>query len=48
MGVARPELGEGIRLLVVGNYLVFYRQRAEVVMIERILHGHRDITSDLF
>jgi toxin ParE1/3/4 len=31
------------RVLVVGNYLIFYKVRGKAVMIHRIVHGARDI-----
>jgi toxin ParE1/3/4 len=43
MGRARDELYPGLRSLVVGNYLVFYRVTATAVEILRILHGARDL-----
>lgn len=43
----RPELGEGFRMVVFGNYLIFYRVLSEAIRIERILHGSRNIP-DLF
>ena len=46
-GVERSELGSGIRMLVHGNYLIFYRAQS-VVRIERIMHGARDIGGDDF
>jgi toxin ParE1/3/4 len=39
----RPALGRGIRMVVFGNYLIFYRQDRDGVIIERILHGARDL-----
>lgn len=42
-GVARSELGKGVRMLPHGNYLIFYRADKTTVRIERILHGARDI-----
>ena len=42
MGRARPEFGDGVRVSVVGVYLILYRQHAEVVDIIRIVHGMRD------
>ncbi len=42
-GVARSELGKGIRMLPHGNYLIFYRADKATIRIERILHGARDI-----
>lgn len=39
----RPELGEGVRMVVFGDYLIFYRESRSRVIIERVLHGARDI-----
>jgi toxin ParE1/3/4 len=39
----RPELGRGVRMVVFGDYLIFYRYGIGRVMIERVLHGARDI-----
>lgn len=39
----RPELGEGIRLVVFGNYLIFYAISEKDIRIERILHGARNL-----
>lgn len=38
----RPELGEGIRMVVYRGYLIFYALRDDAVVIERVLHGARD------
>jgi toxin ParE1/3/4 len=38
----------GIRRCVHGNYLIFYRLRADTVEIVHILHGARDYESLLF
>jgi len=46
IGTARPELGDGIRMLPHGRYLIFYRQTQRTVRIERIVHGARDIGGD--
>jgi len=40
---ARPELGEGIRSLVVGAYLVLHRVDPDEVVIVRVIHAARDI-----
>ena len=32
-------------MVVFGDYLIFYRHRKRMVIIERILHGARDIQS---
>lgn len=33
----------GYRVLVIDNYLVFYKVKSKVVLVYRILHGARDI-----
>lgn len=33
----------GYRVLVVGDYLVFYKVRGKTVLVYRIIHGARDI-----
>lgn len=43
MGSLRPELGPGIRVVMVGAYLIFYRRRGTELVVERVLHGRRDI-----
>ena len=45
-GAARPELGDGIRMLTHGRYLIFYRANESAIRIERIMHSARDIGSD--
>ena len=47
-GKPRPELAPGLRSIVEGSYLIFYYPRASGPEIVRILHGKRNITSDLF
>jgi toxin ParE1/3/4 len=39
----RPELGRGVRMVVFGDYLIFYRHSKRHVIIERVLHGARNI-----
>ncbi|MBE2242542.1 MAG: type II toxin-antitoxin system RelE/ParE family toxin [Burkholderiaceae bacterium] len=48
IGTARSELGEGIRMLPHGRYLIFYREARGTVRIERVMHGARDIDADDF
>jgi len=48
IGAPRPELGEGVRMLPHGRYLIFYREHASMLRIERVMHGARDIGSDDF
>lgn len=33
----------GYRVLIIDNYLVFYKVRGNVVLVHRILHGARDL-----
>ena len=39
----RPEIGEDARLAVVGNYVVLFHIVGEVVRIERVVYGNRDL-----
>lgn len=48
MGTARPELGDGVRMLPNERYLIFYREGQRSVRIERIMHSARDIGGDDF
>lgn len=48
IGTARPELGDGIRMLPHGFYLIFYRDHLGSIRIERVMHGARDIGGDDF
>jgi toxin ParE1/3/4 len=41
----RPELGEGIRSLAYGNYVIFYQAIDQSLLIVRVLHGAMDIES---
>lgn len=43
LGRPRPELRAGLRSLSIGNYLIFYRVRADAVEVLRVLHGRRDV-----
>jgi len=40
---ARPELGQGIRVLRHRNHLIFYRIEKDAIRVERVLHGARDL-----
>lgn len=42
-GKPAPEVGLDVRMLIVGNYLILYRVQNEIVMIDRLVHGARDI-----
>jgi toxin ParE1/3/4 len=46
IGTTRPELGQGVRMLPHGRYLIFYREQEGQLRIERILHGARDIDGE--
>lgn len=48
IGTSRPELGEGLRMLPHGRYLIFYREVNRGLRIERVMHGARDIAHDDF
>jgi toxin ParE1/3/4 len=45
-GRARPEFGEDLRSIVVGNYVVFYTTRSDGIEIVRVMHGWQDIGAD--
>ena len=42
-GEARPELGAEIRAVPLWRYLIFYRLAEDVLIIEHVIHGARDI-----
>lgn len=44
----RMELGRGRRAILIGPYLAFYRGEGDIVFIQRILHGARNIKLSLF
>jgi toxin ParE1/3/4 len=43
-GRARPELAKGLRSFAFRGYVIFYSITADGVLIERVLHGARDVT----
>jgi len=45
---AQPHLRPDLRRAVYGRYLIFYSVREAEVRIERVLHGARDLSGDLF
>lgn len=45
IGEAAGHLGQGVRRLNLGDYLLFYRLSGEAVDLIRVLHGARDIQS---
>lgn len=42
-GRARPDIGEGTRMLVVGRWLALYRIVADDVQVVRVVDGARDL-----
>ena len=43
LGRARNDLRRGLRSLPVGDYVIFYRISRADVVVQRVLHGRRDI-----
>jgi toxin ParE1/3/4 len=41
----REDLAPGLRMAPMGRYVIFFRVLGEVVRIERVLHGARDLFS---
>jgi toxin ParE1/3/4 len=48
IGTARPELGDDLRMLPHGNYLIFHRDHERGLRIERVMHAARDTGGDDF
>ncbi|WP_164712174.1 type II toxin-antitoxin system RelE/ParE family toxin [Methylobacterium currus] len=42
-GKPARDTGLDVRMLIAGNDLILYRVQAGIVMIDRIIHGSRDI-----
>ena len=42
-GRARPEIGNDVRSLISGKYLILYRIEPDSVDIVRVIHGARDL-----
>ena len=42
-GRARPDIGEGARMLVVGRWLALYRLMEDDVQVVRVVDGARDL-----
>ncbi len=49
IGARRPNLGRGVRVLIVSPYLVIYdyTSKHDAVTLLRILHGRRKITASM-
>ena len=45
-GPLHDDLASGVRHLIVGEYLTFYRVSEDAVEILRVLHGRRKIEAD--
>jgi len=45
IGAPRPDLGDGVRVLPHGRYLIFYRADEKLVRIARVLHSARDMVA---
>ncbi|MEB3211991.1 MAG: type II toxin-antitoxin system RelE/ParE family toxin [Leptolyngbyaceae bacterium] len=43
LGPEKPNLGEGVRVLVEGNYYIFYRVSDDLIEVLRIIRASRDI-----
>lgn len=39
----RPDIGDEARMATVGNYVILFRAAGEVVRIERVTYGGRDL-----
>lgn len=46
-GFLKPEVSPRHRLLVVGEHVIVYRERADVIEVSRILHGRMQIKNHL-
>lgn len=46
-GLLREDIGPGIRRVVIGQYLAFYRVTEDTVDVLRVLHGKREIDRDM-
>lgn len=43
----RPEIGAEVRLATVGNYVILFRIRHDMVRIERVVYGSRNLLAVL-
>jgi toxin ParE1/3/4 len=41
-GTRRDEVDVGVRGFPVGNYIVYYREVSDHIVVSRVLHGKRD------
>ncbi|MCP3056481.1 type II toxin-antitoxin system RelE/ParE family toxin [Aurantimonas marianensis] len=45
MGVARPDIADGVRVLSVPPFLVLFQVESDKVEVVRVIHGARDLPS---
>jgi toxin ParE1/3/4 len=43
LGVSRDDIRPGLRMIVIGDYLVLYQLQPGLIEIVRVVHGHRDL-----
>ncbi|MNN35744.1 Plasmid stabilization system protein [compost metagenome] len=43
LGVPKDDCAKGLRMITHGRYLIFYSVEGVDIMVERVLHGARDI-----
>ena len=48
MGRLRDELADDLRSFVVWPYLIFYQEIKNGIAVVRVIHGHRNITPEMF
>ena len=48
MGRDRADLAPGVRSVVVGKHLVFFRSSDATIEVLRVIHGARNITPEMF
>ncbi|MCC5977848.1 MAG: type II toxin-antitoxin system RelE/ParE family toxin [Salinarimonas sp.] len=46
-GIARDDIASGIRHLVIGQYLTFYRVLDDGIEIVRVLHARRNVAREI-
>ena len=48
LGTPCPHLAHGLRRTFWHDYLIYYRVRADIIELARVLHASRDITPNQF
>lgn len=46
IGECRSDLADGLRLSIVGNYVVLHRLAGDRIQIVRVIHGARDVFAE--